>query len=246
MAQGWIKLHRKLAKWEWYQDSRMVHLFIHLLLIANREPKQWQGVDIKRGQVITGLKALNADTGISTQTLRTCLLRLEKAGNLTSKSTNRFRLITLCNYETYQIGEIDTNKLTNKQLTINQQATNNQLTPNKKDKKEKTVKKENTPLPPELDTPEFQKTWKEWIQFRIELKKKLTPSTMKSQLKKLAKLPVATAAAMLEQSIQNGWQGIFKLKEDQAGQSTISFAEKETAAKKRLHKESVERIMNDV
>ena len=131
--QGWVTLHRKLIKWEWYQDSKMVHLFIHLLLIANHEPKNWRGVNINRGQVVTGLKSLNADTGISTQTLRTCLSRLEKAGNLTSKSTNRFRIITLCNYDTYQTKKETTNKPTNKQLTNNQQATNKQLTPNNND-----------------------------------------------------------------------------------------------------------------
>ena len=142
--QGWIKLHRQLIKWEWFQDSKMVHLFIHLLLLANHEPNKWQGIQVERGQVITGLKALNEATGISTQTLRTCLSRLEKAGNLTSKSTNKYRIITLCNYETYQIKESADNKPANKQLTINQQSTNKQLTPNKNDEtdeKEKNEKK---------------------------------------------------------------------------------------------------------
>lgn len=120
----------------------MVHLFIHLLLLANHEPNKWQGISVERGQVITGLKALNDATGISTQTLRTCLSRLEKAGNLTSKSTNKYRIITLCNYETYQISESATNKLDNKQLTINQQATNNQLTPNKNDETDEKGKNE--------------------------------------------------------------------------------------------------------
>jgi DNA-binding GntR family transcriptional regulator len=108
--------------------------------MANHKPKSWQGIDIKRGQVVTGLKSLNKATGISTQTLRTCLSKLEKSGNLTSKSTNKYRVITICNYETYQIEETSTNKPANKQLTINQQSTNNQLTPNKKVKNKENEK----------------------------------------------------------------------------------------------------------
>ncbi len=143
VMQGWIKLHRKMTEWEWFQKSEMVHLFIHLILMANHEPKPWQGIDVKRGQVVTGLKALKKATGISTQTLRTCLSKLEKSGNLTSKSTNKYRVITICNYNTYQIKETDTNKQTNNQLTNNQQSTNNQLTPNKNDKNESNENNDN-------------------------------------------------------------------------------------------------------
>ena len=116
MPEGWIKLHRKLLEWEWYQDPKMVHLFIHLLLLANHEPGKWQGVAVSRGQVITGLKSLQEATGLTIQNIRTCLGKLESTKELTSKSTNRFRVITLCNYEDYQFQELRTNKqLTNRQ-----------------------------------------------------------------------------------------------------------------------------------
>ena len=71
-------------------------------------------------------------------------------------------------------------------------------------------------LPPKLDTPEFKKTWDAWVQFRIEKKAKLTPSTIKVQLKKLSKLPVETTILMINQSIEQGWQGIFPLRETKA------------------------------
>lgn len=53
MEQGWIKLHRTLLKWEWYHDSKMVHLLVHLILKANHEDKRWRGIVIKRGQLAT-------------------------------------------------------------------------------------------------------------------------------------------------------------------------------------------------
>jgi hypothetical protein len=122
---GWIKLHRKFASWEWFNISEMVHLFIYLLLNANSEDGEWRGIEVKRGQIITGLNSLNEKTKISIQTLRTCLTRLEKTGEINTQTTNQYRIITICNYELYQDKQQATNKRSNKQLTSDQQATNN-------------------------------------------------------------------------------------------------------------------------
>ncbi len=130
---GWIKIHRRLKEWEWYHDSKMVHLFIHLLISANHKDKKWMGNNVKRGQLIVGLNSLNNDTGITIQSLRTCLKRLEETKEISIKTTNRFTIITLCKYESYQVEQ----QTTNKQLTNKQQTTNKQLTTNKKVKKEK-------------------------------------------------------------------------------------------------------------
>jgi predicted transcriptional regulator len=128
--EGFIYLHRKIKEWEWYKKPEVAHLFIHLLLSANHKDNEWQGMIIKRGQLITGLNSLSKDTGISVQTLRTCINRLKSTNEITSKSTNKFRLITIVNWNEYQ------SKLTDKstsKLTINQQSTNNQLTTNNND-----------------------------------------------------------------------------------------------------------------
>ncbi len=135
---GWIKIHRQLFDWEWYKDSNMVHLFIHLLLSANHADGNWQGILLKRGQFITGRKKLSEQTGIAEQSLRTCLNRLKSTREITIKSTNKFSIITICKYDSYQDTEIKTNQQinqqTNQQLTSNQPATNQQLTTNKKNK----------------------------------------------------------------------------------------------------------------
>jgi len=134
---GWIKLHRKFTEWEWYQNSKMVHLFIHLLVTANHTDKTWQGIHIKRGQLLTGIKSLNKDTKISIQSLRTCLSKLKITQEITIKPTNKYSIITICNYEDYQSIIDEANNQTNKQLTNKQQTTNKQLTTTKKVKKEK-------------------------------------------------------------------------------------------------------------
>lgn len=122
---GWVKLHRKFTKWGWYQKSEMVHLFLHFLLTANHEDGEWQGNKIKRGQFITGLHSLQKDTGISIQKLRTCMEHLKSTSEITIKTTNKFRIITIVKYDYYQQDDRKaTSKLTYN-LTNNQQTTNN-------------------------------------------------------------------------------------------------------------------------
>ena len=158
--EGWIKLHRKFSDWEWFQDSYMVHLFIYLLLNANHKEGKWKGVDIERGTLITGRKKLSLATGISEQSIRTCLKKLEQTNEikidtkstreLTKKSTSNFTIITICNYDNYQSEIITTNQeinqQTNHELTSNQPTTNQQLTTNKNDKKNKNEKKRESTL----------------------------------------------------------------------------------------------------
>lgn len=117
----WVKLHTKLLNWEWHDMPNMVSLFIHLLMLANWKDKDWHGITIKRGQLATSLKELKKVTGIPTQQLRTCLIRLEKTQEITNKSTNKFRIITICNYDSYQCDESSDQQ-------ANQQSTNKQLT----------------------------------------------------------------------------------------------------------------------
>lgn len=142
MDQGWIKLHRQLTEWEWYDNSEALHLFVHLLLSANHRDNNWQGRVIKRGECITSIGKISAITGISQQSIRTLLKKLEKSGEIVVKSTNKYTHITLCKYDTYQDSDGETNKQTNKQLTNNQQTTNKQLTTNKNDNNDNNVNNE--------------------------------------------------------------------------------------------------------
>lgn len=120
----WIKLYRSVLDWEWYDDSKMVHLFIHLLLKANYEDGKWKGIQIKRGQLLTGIFSLCQQTKISQQSLRTCLEKLKTTNEITIQSTNKYSIITLCNYEIYQTNQQSNNTLANKLSTNEQQTTN--------------------------------------------------------------------------------------------------------------------------
>ena len=137
MHRGYIKLWRKLKEWEWYRNSETLHLFLHLMLNANYKDTRFMGYEIKRGDIVCGRKQLCADTGISEQSIRSCLERLKSTSEITSKSTNKFSIITLCNYETYQSDILEINQQNRQQLTSDQPATNQQLTTSKEGKKEK-------------------------------------------------------------------------------------------------------------
>lgn len=136
--EGWIKVHRKFLEWEWFNTSEMVHLFIYLLLNANNRDGSWKGYDIKRGQIIVGLRSLSKNTNISIQTIRTCLKRLEKTQEINTQVTHQFSIITICKYDDYQGEKIDTNTQTNTQLTHDQHTTNNKQE-YKKEKKERNM-----------------------------------------------------------------------------------------------------------
>ena len=121
---SWIKLHTKFLEWEWADKANMVSLFVHLLLMANYKDKEWHGITIHRGQLVTSYDKLSQLTGISFQSIRTLLNKLNATGEILVKSTNKYTIITICKYESYQDSENETNN----QLTNNQQTSNNQLT----------------------------------------------------------------------------------------------------------------------
>jgi DNA-binding transcriptional MerR regulator len=132
---GWIKLHRKFLDWEWFNKSEAVHLFLYMLIKANHKDAKWQGNDVKRGQFISSLGNISNATGISVQTIRTILKKLEKTSEIEVKSTSQFTIVTICKYECYQ----DENEQANKPLTNNQQTTNKRLTTNKNEKNERMI-----------------------------------------------------------------------------------------------------------
>lgn len=103
---GFIKLYRQFIKWEWYTDNNTKILFLHLLLIANYEDTKYQGMTIKKGQVLTSLRQLSKDTKLSMQNIRTSLEKLKLTQEVTQEVTQGLTqnksLITLVNWGKYQ------------------------------------------------------------------------------------------------------------------------------------------------
>lgn len=100
---GWVKLHRKLLEWEWYEDAHMVHLLVHLLLTTTHEDRKYKGLTIKRGQLVTTIKELAEALGASETSTRRRMKRLKSGGFLTIKVAHNITTITICNYDSYQM-----------------------------------------------------------------------------------------------------------------------------------------------
>ena len=133
---GWIKLHRSLMEWTWYHDHKTLKLFIHFLLKANIKDNEWQGINIKRGSFVTSRKNLAEETKMTEREVRTSISRLEKTGEITKKTTNKYTVITLVKYEDYQDSE---EKTTSKRPANDQQTTTTKERKNNKKKKNYSV-----------------------------------------------------------------------------------------------------------
>lgn len=114
MENSYIKIYRGLIDWEWFNDSKVVHLFIYLLLKANFLDGKFKGHEVKRGQLITGRKKLSVATGISESSIRTCLDKLQRTNEITITSTSDYSVVTIVKYDIYQCYD---KKVTNKTPT---------------------------------------------------------------------------------------------------------------------------------
>lgn len=103
MNNGFILLHRKFVKWEWYSNVNDRLVFIHCLLSANWEDGWFEGVKIPRGSFATSYKNLAKEVGISVHQLRTSLNHLKLTHNVAHETNKQFSIITINNYDKYQL-----------------------------------------------------------------------------------------------------------------------------------------------
>ena len=141
--QGWIKLHRKSLDSTAFKRPIVWKVWCWCLLKAThkREGIPFKGVDmeIKPGEFVTGRDKACLALNLTPQKYRTALEYLKTTNRITIKTNNKFTVISVKNWESYQFEE-SSNQQTNQPIT-NQQPTNNQpITTYKKDKKEKNEK----------------------------------------------------------------------------------------------------------
>lgn len=116
LETGWIKLHRSILKWEWYDDINTKIVFLHLLLTVSVEDCNWHGIEIKRGSRIISYAKLSKEVGLSVQQVRTSLEHLISTGEITRSTYKSFTVISLKNYDKFQAS---TQSATNEQQSTN-------------------------------------------------------------------------------------------------------------------------------
>lgn len=104
---GWIKLHRQITEWQHWGNPNVLATFVHLLTLANWEDREWRGITIQRGQLVTTIRRLSENTGIPRSTLWRVLNTLTETEEITVQSIGvgerkDYSLITILNYDIYQ------------------------------------------------------------------------------------------------------------------------------------------------
>jgi len=150
MNRGYVKLWRKSLDAGWLSNQKLWSLWCWCLMKATyKEYDQivgCQSVHLMPGDFVFGLKSASKELKLSIQSIRTLLDFLKTSGNLTVKSTNKFSIISIVNWETYQQNDFEDNTQINKPLTNQQQTTNN-----KQEVKEYKNKRNNIFIVPSLE-----------------------------------------------------------------------------------------------
>ena len=108
-APDWIKLYRKICDWGWYHEPNMVHLYVYFMLkaklVINNDSRS------EAWQLNSTLRLLTKATGISEKSIRTCLARLQRTGEISYLPgvAHKQSVITLSNYDSYQATKNSTN-----------------------------------------------------------------------------------------------------------------------------------------
>ena len=99
---GFIKIHRKILEWCWYTDINTCRLFIHMLLKANWKDGNFKGTTVPRGSFVSSLDKLSEETLLTKREIRTAITHLKTTGEVAVKTTNRYSVFTVINYDLYQ------------------------------------------------------------------------------------------------------------------------------------------------
>lgn len=106
MERGFVKLWRKTLDSGLLQHPTAWQVFGYLLLMANSKPHRRiiAGVmtETNPGDVVTGRERLADELGLTVQQIRTALNVLKKLEIITIKSTNKYSVISLVNWDRYQ------------------------------------------------------------------------------------------------------------------------------------------------
>lgn len=211
---GYIKIYRTLTQWRWYKDANTFRLFLHLLMTANYKDMDFESTTIPRGAKVTSITALADELSLSPQMVRTSIAKLISTGEITKRSTTKYTVLSVANYEKYQP---KTSRATNNQQTNNKPITNEQQQEKeyKEGNKERSIKgrEYNPPIIP----PQIADAFSDFAEMRKQIKAPLTDRATQLALSKLETLAPGdydTQRKILEQSTMRSWRGLFELKDE--------------------------------
>ena len=206
MLDGYIKLHRQFMEWEWYDDVNVKCLYLHCLMRANHKPGKWRGITIDTGQFISSQETLSAELHLSIRQIRTALDKLKATGEVTVKTTNKYSMFSISNWDKYQVDD----RQKGFEKSVERQSNDNQMTTNKNDKNDKNDKNKDKEIDysswPSMPGDEILN---EWLAMKKRLKAPVSQLVVNTFAKHLH-LAVARGFSVddcLSECVTRGWKG---------------------------------------
>lgn len=222
----YIKIDRKILEWEWYGNINTKVLFLHCLLRANWRDGKFEGRVIERGSFVSSVQKLSIETELTQREVRTAIEHLKATGELTVTTTNKYSVFKVNNYCLYQSGDKQSDNQSDNQVTGKRQSNDKPTTTIEEVKKVRNIKEgTNVPKkkPPYYPNDEkLNQAFCDYVDMRKKIKKPMTDRAVELAMAKLNKLAVTPfsdamdndiAIKILNQSVLNGWQGLFELKD---------------------------------
>lgn len=182
--------------------------YFYLFLMTNVNTTQCGIYEITTKQMVS-------QTGYNEETVLKLISQFEKAGKI--KYSKNTKEIALKNWPKYNVSEspkvqalIDKELLRVKNRVLIQYLYSIDTLPQETEAITEAKEQAEAESLPHGDL--FAVAWFEWKKFRKQKRQPLTPMSIKKQLEKLLEKPESEAVAMIQQSILNGWTGIFELK----------------------------------
>ena len=142
MQRGYIKVWRKTIDSGWLQNHKLCSFWLWCLLKASHKEYDLivgcQKVHLMPGDFVFGLNKASEELAMSIRSIRTILAFLKTSQNLTIKTTNKFSVISIVNWDIYQQTETTNDNQNDKPPTSYRQATDNKQTHKHKSTKEYT------------------------------------------------------------------------------------------------------------
>jgi uncharacterized phage protein (TIGR02220 family) len=154
MYRGYVKLWRKSIDTGWLSNHKMWVFWSWCLMKASHKEHKlivgYKQVHLMPGDLVFGLDKASAELKISVRSIRTILDFLKKSENITIKTTNKFSVISITNWDTYQSEKSENDNQNDKQTT-NKRQTNDNKQECKECKEEKEYISDVKKLPKEKD-----------------------------------------------------------------------------------------------
>ena len=233
MDNGFILLSRSILDSEVFASQKLLKIWLWCLLKANHKNAfvpltvgdGETTISIKRGQFIFGRFKAEEELCIDGSTIYKLMKKLEEMGNINISSNNRYSIVTINNYNTYQDAKLYKVAADEQQSNSRVAAEEQQSNTNKNDKNDNNDKKKDKISDKNYKTifdevseefelsDDLKQIFLVWFKYKAEKKQSYQPTGMRTLIK--TKLLETSGNPeklkdMVLFSISNNYQGLFQ------------------------------------